>query len=103
MTDVAGWPAWRALLPHIQTLADNTDPAQDTTDRDALVSSAADARSPGAPGACPPRRCPVHAVSGTLEAGSPNGAGSPAMMASDRERLSAPSGAGWYSAHHAGF
>ncbi|MEE1764212.1 FxSxx-COOH system tetratricopeptide repeat protein [Streptomyces sp. SP18BB07] len=28
--NIAGWPRWRALLPHIQALADATEPTQDT-------------------------------------------------------------------------
>ncbi|GAA2637016.1 tetratricopeptide repeat-containing protein [Actinomadura fulvescens] len=28
--DPAGWPTWRALLPHIDALADHTDPANDS-------------------------------------------------------------------------
>ncbi|MFJ7305206.1 FxSxx-COOH system tetratricopeptide repeat protein [Streptomyces sp. NPDC099088] len=29
-SNVEGWPRWRALLPHVQALADATDPTQDT-------------------------------------------------------------------------
>jgi hypothetical protein len=36
-TNVAGWPAWRTLLPHAEALLATTDPLDDTEDTDILL------------------------------------------------------------------
>ncbi|WP_405966096.1 tetratricopeptide repeat protein [Streptomyces sp. NBC_00015] len=40
-TNVAGWPTWRALLPHAEALLAATDPDHDTDDTDLVLTSTA--------------------------------------------------------------
>nr|WP_239134954.1 tetratricopeptide repeat protein [Streptomyces sp. SID12488] len=40
-TNVAGWPAWRALLPHAEALLSAAEPTHDTDDTDLLLTNTA--------------------------------------------------------------
>jgi tetratricopeptide (TPR) repeat protein len=35
--NVAGWPTWRALLPHIEAILDASDPGEDTAEIDGIL------------------------------------------------------------------
>ncbi|MFE2534212.1 FxSxx-COOH system tetratricopeptide repeat protein [Streptomyces sp. NPDC059371] len=39
--NVAGWPAWRTLLPHVEALLTTADPTHDTADTDLLLTRTA--------------------------------------------------------------